>query len=239
MRSFPVATHWQCQLWWIKRLSSMCSLSPLEVTIQRMESYVGMLSKKMLLLWWTLFVTGSMRQCRRRGTSGWSVCFILSFNSVYRYWMEQEVAVSNNNESEVDISSLDCSFSHLWWFLDLVNKTWRVYAISPILSTVNEQSFINSLVPSLRQEYEKYSGPLNNVKLLRVLVHEIEAIQGFDYCVGYNLSFTDKDRAISLYCCIFAQYPRSTHVSHSMFLVVFKSPIYDRSKERRSWGRFF
>ena len=95
-----------------------------------------------------------------------------------------------------------------------MNKTWRVYAISPILSTVNEQSFINSLVPSLRQEYEKYSGPLNNVKLLRVLVHEIEAIQGFDYCVGYNLSFTDKDRAISLYCCIFAQYPRSTHVSY-------------------------
>ncbi|KAK8800491.1 hypothetical protein JH06_2924 [Blastocystis sp. subtype 4] len=129
--------------------------------------------------------------------------------------MEEEVAVSNSNESEVDISSLDY----------LVNKTWRVYAISPILSTVNEQSFINSLVPSLRQEYEKYSGPLNNVKLLRVLVHEIEAIQGFDYCVGYNLSFTDKDRAISLYCCIFAQYPRSTHVSHSMLLIKGKKEL--------------
>lgn len=102
-----------------------------------------------------------------------------------------------------------------------MNKTWRVYAISPVLSTVNEQSFINLLVPSLRQEYEKYSGPLNNIKLLRVLVHEIEAIQGFDYCVGYNLSFIDKDRSISLYCCIFAQYPNSMHFSHSMLLVVF------------------
>ena len=58
-------------------------------------------------------MTGSTRQRRRRGTSGWCVCFNLLFNSVYRPWMEEEVAVPKNTESEVDIASLDCSFSHL------------------------------------------------------------------------------------------------------------------------------
>lgn len=140
------------------------------------------------------------------------------------YWMEEELEAPKENESEADIASLDCSFGSLWLFIDLINKTWRIYAISPILSNANDQSFINSLVPSIRQEYEKYSALLSSVKLLRVLVHEIEAIQGFDYCVGYNLTFMDKERAISLYCCVFAQYPTSSHFSHSMLLVLFEYP---------------
>ena len=134
--------------------------------------------------------------------------------------MEGETAVTNLMSVEQSIESLDCrSLFFLNYGVVILNKTWRIFSISPVPSTVQSPAFLEHLSSSVRSEFQRYFTMLGEYKLQKVLIHPLDDVQGFDYALAFYLGFTSGDYLINLQCCMFAQFANSIYPSHSIILV--------------------
>ena len=135
--------------------------------------------------------------------------------------MDGEAVATDLMGVEQSIESLDCK-SQLY-FLDygvvLLNKTWRIFSISPVPTTVQNPSFLEHLSSSVRGEFHRYFTMIGEYKLQKVLIHPLDDVQGFDYALAFYLGFTIGDYLINLQCCMFAQFANSRYPAHSLILV--------------------
>ena len=135
--------------------------------------------------------------------------------------MDGEAAATNLMSVEQSIESLDCkSFQY---FLDdgvvMLNKTWRIFSISPVPTTVQNPAFLEHLRSSVRSEFQRYFAMIGEYKLQKVLIHPLDDVQGFDYSLAFYLGFTIGDYLVNLQCCMFAQFANSRYPAHSLILV--------------------
>ena len=62
---------------------------------------------------------------------------------------------------------------------------------------------------------------MDNMKLKKIVMNAIDGVREYDYSCGYHLLFENDERVYDLRCCIFAQFPETTHFGRSLLLVVF------------------
>lgn len=101
-----------------------------------------------------------------------------------------------------------------------MEKTWILFPISSVLPSANDKVFVDSIVPSLKQEYSKYASSMDNIKLKKIVMNAIDGVREYDYSCGYHLLFENDERVYDLRCCVFAQFPETTHFGRSLLLVV-------------------
>lgn len=103
----------------------------------------------------------------------------------------------------------------------MINKTWRIFSISPVRNNIQNPAFLEHLSTSVRNEFQRYIAMIGDCRLQKVLIQPMDEVQGFDYSLAFYLGFTIGDYLINLQCCMFAQFAESTHVTHSIVLVGF------------------
>ena len=64
------------------------------------------------------------------------------------------------------------------YLVDLLKKTWRYYPIAPLQSSCNQPEFIQMLVPSIRQYFQRKAMTLGDTRLQVVLIHDIVNVHG-------------------------------------------------------------
>lgn len=119
-----------------------------------------------------------------------------------------------------------------------MEKTWILFPISSVLPSVNDKAFVDSIVPSLKQEYNKYASSMDNMKLKKIVMNAIDGVREYDYSCGYHLLFENDERVYDLRCCVFAQFPETTHFGKSLLLVVPFPLVLNRSRGRSRFVMF-
>ena len=76
---------------------------------------------------------------------------------------------------------------------------------------------------------------MDNMKLKKIVMNAIDGVREYDYSCGYHLLFENDERVYDLRCCVFAQFPETTHFGKSLLLVVpFPCSDVDQGQETHS-----
>lgn len=55
----------------------------------------------------------------------------------------------------------------------MLSKTWRVYRISPLQKNYKDETFIQNLIPSIQQHFQRNATSLDDLQLQLVLLHDM------------------------------------------------------------------
>ena len=135
-------------------------------TSRRTVCFVRMSWMRMQLWHWSSSVGFSRRLVPRKGIKWW-VCFQTHSR------MSSRIAEVRNPVTPDDLASATCVACFNNWGIGLLSKTWRVYRISPLQKNYKDESFIQNLIPSIQQHFQRNATSLDDLQLQLVLLHDM------------------------------------------------------------------
>ena len=107
-----------------------------------------------------------------------------------------------------------------------------MYRISPLQKNCKDESFVQNLIPAIRQHFRRNVTALDDIQLQLVLLHDMTYIDGsgiavvspvgFDYTLGFYLRFQCEGKSIELRSCVLSHLQDP---SESSFILVLLSPV--------------